>query len=346
MLFRIFYLTCFLLFLFLKTQAQSISISFKNFEIKNTSIRAIQVINDSIVCFTGSKGKYGSIINNKISIDSINFESKKLNFRSIAFNGKDLFILSIEDPAVLFKINPYGDKLEKPQIVYRENNTKVFYDAMTFYDSKNGVAMGDPTDSCLSVILTKDGGNTWQKIPCDKLPKIFDGEAAFAASNTNIATIDKKAWLVTGGKKARVFISNNLGEEWMVVDTPIVQGDKMTGIFTVDFYDKNNGIIMGGNWEEKSNGKATKAITKNGGKTWHLIADGTLPGYISSVQYVPKTKGKKIIAVSTEGIYYSKNKGKDWDKISDKSYYAIRFINKNEAWLSGNNIISKIYIQY
>ncbi len=41
----------------------------------------------------------------------------------------------------------------------------------------------------------------------------------------------------------------------------MVQGGKMTGIFTVDFYDDKNGIIMGGDWEDKKNGKASKAMT-------------------------------------------------------------------------------------
>lgn len=340
------HLYLFLLFLILFAKTQSQNVSFEEFEIKNTNIRAIQVINDSVVYFAGSKGKYGSIIDNKIHLDSIIFEGKKLNFRSIAFNGNHLFILSIENPAILYKIKPIGNKFDKPKIVYQEKHSKVFYDALQFYDNKSGIAMGDPTGTCLSVIITKDGGNTWQKITCDKLPKTFEGEAAFAASNTNIATFEKKTWLVTGGKKARVFIRNKLDGDWEAIETPIVQGEKMTGIFTVDFYDKNNGIIMGGNWKNKSDGQATKAITKNGGKTWQLIADGGLPGYISCVQYVPNTKGKHIVAVSTEGIFFSKNKGEDWNKISNQGFYSIQFINKNKAWLSGENKIAKMNIQY
>ncbi|MCF6222083.1 MAG: oxidoreductase [Flavobacteriaceae bacterium] len=335
-----------LLFLIVFAKTQSQNVVFEEFDIKNTSIRAIQVINDSVMYFAGSKGKFGSIVGNKINLDSINFDGKNLNFRSIAFNSNHLFILSIENPAVLYKIKPLGNKFDKPKIVYQEKHSNVFYDAIKFYDTKTGIAMGDPTDACLSVILTKDGGNTWLKISCDKLPKTFEGEAAFAASNTNIATYGKKTWLVTGGKKARVFISNKFGEDWEAVDTPIVQGKKMTGIFTVDFYDKNNGIIMGGNWENKGRGKGTKAITKNGGKSWQLVADGELPGHISCVQYVPDTKGKKIVAVSTEGIFFSKNKGKHWKKISDKGYYSIQFINKNKAWLSSDNKISKMSIHY
>jgi photosystem II stability/assembly factor-like uncharacterized protein len=45
--------------------------------------------------------------------------------------------------------------------------------------------MGDPIADFLSIIVTRDGGNTWNKLPADK-PRTANGEAAFAASNTNI----------------------------------------------------------------------------------------------------------------------------------------------------------------
>ena len=95
--------------------------------------------------------------------------------------------------------------LEPPIPVYTEVNPKVFYDSMKFFDESHGIAMGDPTENCLSIILTNDGGNTWTKVPCEKLPPVVEGEAAFAASNTNIKVLGNTAWIVTGGTKARVF---------------------------------------------------------------------------------------------------------------------------------------------
>jgi photosystem II stability/assembly factor-like uncharacterized protein len=302
------------------------------------------VVNDSTVWFAGGNGKYGRIINSEIEMDSIIYEGSALNFRSIGFNSKHIFILSIENPARLYKIDPFTDKVGPPKLVYQENHEKVFYDAMAFFDNKRGIAMGDPTDNCLSVILTSDGGNTWQKINCKELPEIIEGEAAFAASNSNIAIYKKNVWLVTGGKKARVFYSNNSGKKWAVYDTPIVQGGKMTGIFSVDFNNQYNGIIMGGNWDEKSNTTATKALTRDGGKTWKLIDNNSIPGYISCVKYIPKTKGNELVAVSTEGIFYSENGGLKWVKLSDASFYSINFIDKNSAWLSGHQKIARMQI--
>ena len=323
-------------------QNNNSTISLHVFNVEETSIRAIEVLNDSTVWFAGSNGKFGRIINSKVQIDSIKHQGKPINFRSIASNGEFIFFLSIDNPALLYKINPNIEKLGTPDLVYHEDGENVFYDSLDFFNRQKGIAMGDPTDGCLSVILTSDGGSSWKKIGCDNLPKVAEGEAAFAASNTNIAIYKKNAWIVTGGKKARVFHSRNYGKNWKVYETPIVQGGTMTGIFTTSFVNDKKGIIMGGNWEDKLNTKGTKAKTSDGGKNWKLIDNKAIPGYISCVKYVPESEGNRLVAVSTEGIYYSSTSGDTWQKISDNGFYSIAFVDRDTAWLSGHQKIAKM----
>ena len=340
------YLSVLLIFILTSGAAQKkVEIAFlAKFELANTSIRAIEVINENTLWFAGSGGKYGRIINEELEIDSISHEGKYPQFRSIGYNGTYIFLLSIENPALMYKIDP-SKPLGQYELVYQESHEKVFYDSLTFFDRDNGIAMGDPTDDCLSIILTSNGGNNWTKIPCEQLPKISEGEAAFAASNTNVTAFNNKAWIVTGGSKARVFKTHNFGKDWDVFETPIIQGGKMTGIFSADFYDSKTGIIMGGDWENKKSGKSSKAITKDGGTTWTLVADNQLPGYISCVQFIPNGKGKRIMAVSTECMYLSDDMAKTWKKIEEKGYYSLRFINEETAWLSAHEEIVKIKLQ-
>jgi photosystem II stability/assembly factor-like uncharacterized protein len=59
---------------------------------------------------------------------------------------------------------------------------------------------------------------------------------------------------------------------------------------------------------------------------------------------VPNTNGKEVFAVSDNGVFYSKSSGKTWNKVSDEPFHAIRFVNKNTAWVSGNEVIAKITI--
>jgi len=124
--------------------------------------------------------------------------------------------------------------------------------------------------------------------------------------------------------------------------TPIIQGKSTTGIYSVAFYNEKQGIICGGDYTDKFGGSANKAITNDGGKNWEAVAKNQAPNYVSCVQYVPNTQGKELFAVSTNGIFYSKDKGLNWDKVSDKGFYSIRFASSNTAWLSGNEVIAKM----
>jgi len=317
------------------------SIVIEEIKIDSSSIRAIQVLKDSSMIFATSNGYMGLVkfLSKELKLKKIIYDTIVPHFRSIASNGNSVYVLSVENPALLYQYNN-----ENLKLVYKEEHKKVFYDTMAFFDKQNGIAMGDPTEDCLSVIITKDGGETWQKLPCNLLPKTEDGEAAFAASNGNIAIYGTNAWLVTGGKRARVFYTPDMGLTWKVYDTPIIEGGQMTGIFSVDFYDSKNGIIFGGDWGDKNNNTANKAITNDGGKTWQLIADSDGPGYKSAVQYVSDTNGKEVFAVGSTGISFSNDGGLTWKKVSSEGYYTIRFVNKNVAWLAGNNKIGKMVL--
>ena len=319
------------------------TIKITEFKQDSTSIRAILAISNNELIFAGSKG---DITTTKDGGRTWQTQSLKYNdtiiphFRSIAKNGENIFALSVANPALLYKGNQNNYEL-----VYTEEHEKVFYDCMQFFaDGKHGIAIGDPTEDCPSVILTSDGGNTWTKLPCSQLPTFEEGEAFFAASNTNIAIVNNTVWIGSGGTKARILKSTDFGNTWEIFDTPIVQGDGPQGIYSIDFYDENHGIAIGGNYSKPENNNANKAITTDGGKTWTLVANNTNPNYKSCVQYVPNTNGEEVFAVGKTGISFSNDGGHTWKQISKESYYAIQFIDSNTAWLSGHEKIGKLVL--
>jgi photosystem II stability/assembly factor-like uncharacterized protein len=267
-------------------------------------------------------------------------DTLKLEFRSIAQNSKNIFLLSVGNPALLYSVSK---KTQKVKLVYKEINQKVFYDSMQFWNDDEGIAIGDPTEDTFSIIVTRDGGETWTKLLSDKLPTNAKGEAAFAASNSNIVIKGNDTWLVSGGKKSRVFYSPDKGKTWKVVETPIVAGRLMTGIFTADFYDSKHGFIAGGDYEFPNKKTDNKAFTTDGGKTWQLIGQEMGFGYASCVQYVPGGNGKEIICVGSEGIQYSQNGGQNWMQLStDTKFFTIRFVNRNTAIAAGHNKMVRI----
>lgn len=304
------------------------------------SVRAIVPHDTSTVWFAANNGVVGLVGKGVKKLAVLKYEDTLLQFRAIAKTPKAIFVLSIGNPALLYKIGYLNSQATHVETVYKEIGPKVFYDAIAFWDDQEGIAMGDPVEDCLSILVTRDGGNTWNKISCNDLPKVVQGEAAFAASNTNISVFKNHVWIATGGKKARVFHSTDRGNTWEVFNTPILQGKPMTGIYSISFYNEKVGVIVGGDWENKAFNKGNKAITFDGGRTWKLLADGKDPGYLSCVAFVPNSKGKKIVAVSTNGVYSSNNQGNDWVQLSKEGFYAIKFVNDSIAFASGSNKIA------
>ena len=320
---------------------KKVTISIDSVPMGKISIRAL-VTEKNRVWFAANEGRFGyhDFDDHTTFEKRIVFDSLKPEFRSMAETKDFIFILSITNPALLYKVDK---RTVKPKLVYTEKHPKVFYDSMKFWNDTEGIALGDPIEDCFSILITRDGGNNWAKLPCASLPKLFDGEAAFAASNTNIVIKNDQCWIVSGGKNARVSYSPDKGKTWSVFDTPITQGQQMTGIYTADFYDEENGIIAGGNYDKPDSAISNKAKTKDGGKTWALVADNAGFGYASCVQFIPQSNGKELVSVGATGLWYSADGGLSWQRLlNDNSIYVINFVDGETAYAAGRDKIVRI----
>ena len=301
------------------------------------NIRALEIKNNRVYSATSN----GSILyfdidkSDVISETSYSVENDSIipNFRSLAVTTNDVFAISISNPALLFK---------NGKLVYKEEHPKVFYDSIEFWNDNEGIAIGDFTDDCISIIITRDAGDSWKKLDCSVFSDIKASEGFFAASDTNISIVDDYTWIASGGINSRVYFSVDKGRSWQIYNTPILQGESTTGIFSIDFYDKNNGFAIGGDYTKPKINSLNKITTSDGGKTWKTIADNNNPGYRSCVQYFPNSNGKKLLAVGFNGIDYSSDSGHSWKHFSDDGYYTVRFLNDTVAYAAGNGKISRL----
>lgn len=301
------------------------------------SIRAMGIMGNSLA-FAANNGVFGTVelSNGKIRSNVEKYHTGIPEFRAVAHNATDFFMLSVASPALLYKTGE-DDKMD---LVYIEEGEGVFYDAMAFWNNREGIAIGDSVDGCLSIIITRDGGHHWTKLFCTELPAGLEGEGAFAASNTNIAIVGEKTWIAT--TSSRIYFSPDKGKTWEIQETPIIKDEPTQGIYSLDFYDENIGIAIGGDFTKPDSNISNKAITTDSGKTWSLIADGKEPDYKSCIQFVPNSGGKEIVALGFTGISYSKDMGTTWNELSDEPFYTIRFQNDSVAYAAGKNRIAKL----
>ena len=306
------------------------------------SIRAIQLW-DGKVWYAGTDSKFGFVnLKDKVDKKQIVFSQKALQFRTLAQNNNYFYAINIESPAYFFQIDKNTLDFK---VVFNDNDSTAFYDALKFVDNDFGIAFSDPTNNQrLNISQTRNGGRKWVNCnDCKNFPYLEKGEAAFAASNTNIASAGDAIWIATGGNKSRIYKMRNKGCDWKVFETSFTQGTSSQGIYSIDFYDKNFGIAVGGDYTKQADNINNIATTNDGGQTWKIQASGRNAGYMTCVKFRPKTKGKEIVAIGDQHISFSSDYGKTWAKISDeKNLYACEWADRNTLILAGKNKIIRL----
>ena len=311
------------------------------------SIRALQIY-DGKVWYSGTDSKFGYVCL-KDSADKMQMKlsDKKLEFRTLAQDNHYFNLVNIESPAYFYRVNK---KTLKYAISFTDTKKTTFFDAYIIDKYDRGVAISDPNEKgSPNPILTVKQGNyqSGQQVKTD-FPKYFPGEAHFAASNSNIAMNGNKVWIATGGMKARIFkFSWSDPMKWETFETPFIQGTASTGIYSIDFYDKNFGIAVGGDYTKQAENINNIATTNDGGKTWQIQASGKNGGYKTCVKFRPKSKGKDIIAVGDQNIEFSQDYGKTWKTISEeKGLYVCGWIDENTLVFAGKDRIVKLKFKF
>jgi photosystem II stability/assembly factor-like uncharacterized protein len=219
-----------------------------------------------------------------------------------------------------------------------------FYDCFAFWTPTKGLTMADSVDGRFPVIRTLNG-ETWQDIGDNLPPPLPDGEFAFAASGTCVATVGRKwAWIGTGStSEARILATTDMGETWNAYATPIAtQPSGAAGVFSVAFRNPAHGVLGGGDFlgtEVVDN----FARSRDGGKTWDLATNAPIPGAIFGLSYVkPQRAGhghpRTIVATGPGGAAWTPDEGDEWFLLEGvENYWAVAFANPRAGWLVGTD---------
>ena len=302
------------------------------------SLRGLSVVNEKVIWASGTNGTFLKTVDGgKMWTVGKVPDADKLDFRDVeAFDANTAYLLSIGngESSRIYKTTDGGATWK---LQFKNTNEKAFFDALAFWDFRNGIAMSDPVDGKYLLIETKDG-ETWEVIDNNQSPRAKEGEAAFAASGTCLITYGKSnVYLASGGTNARVFYSGARGVSWLALDTPITKGTAGSGIFSIAMLNERQGVIVGGNYEKPDEINNNSAFTSNGGVSW--TPGKGLSGYRSGVTYVNKNT---LIAVGSSGSDLSNDGGRTWKNLDKENYNSVAAKGKNSIWAVGaNGLVAK-----
>jgi photosystem II stability/assembly factor-like uncharacterized protein len=257
-----------------------------------------------------------------------------LDFRDIAIlDDLQILVLSIGNgqDSRIYKSKDGGENWRTVLINQKE---AAFFNGFDFWDATSGILISDPIDEKPYLLQTNNAGESWSRIDRAGLPQLSTQEYGFAASGTGVCVLaPEHIWIATGGDKARVFHSENGGKSWLVKSTPMASGNASSGIFSIDFRDAQNGIGVGGDYQDPEAKVVNIIRTEDGGNTWTAVNSDTPFGQKSCVQHL--TDGI-YIATGRTGVIWTKDNGLSWQKLSDQPYYTISYdATQNIGFLAG-----------
>ncbi len=321
-----------------------------------TSLRGLSVVDDQVAWVSGSNGWVARTADrgrNWQWMQVSGFETT--DFRDIeAFSDREAVLLSAGSPLLILRTEDGGKNWI---LAHRDDRDEIFFDGMDFgvpaaqnngpahrqetepdkptlstratmSTSLWGIAFGDAIDGRMPLLVTGDGGRSWQDITAAANLRIADGEAGFAASGTSIRVVDGRIYIGTGGSQSRLLCSDDGGLNWESHSTTMLQGGSSTGIFSIAFRNAQEGVVVGGDYMNDRNPDRTVLLTKDGGRSWQAPEQGT-GGYRSAVEYI---SDEKLIACGTSGVDISTDGGQNWHSLTGEGYHVVRKA-KNGNWL-------------
>lgn len=280
-------------------------------------LRGLSAVNARVVWASGTGGQVGR------SIDGgetwrwgaiPGFE--KVDFRDIeAFDERTAVVLGIGSPGYILRTQDGGKQWT---IVYKNEDIRIFLDALFFWNDHSGMIIGDPIDGRFFILRSFDGGRSWQELPTEHRPEAYEGEACFAASGSNMTALSaSEAVFVSGGTRSRLFHRDSS------FTLPLNQGKESTGANAIAAYRPNargkakNLVVVGGDFLQDRLDSAACAWSRDGGKSWFAPTRPPF-GYRSGVTWIDSNR---LIACGTSGVDLSTDRGMNWKSLSNNGYH-------------------------
>jgi photosystem II stability/assembly factor-like uncharacterized protein len=295
----------------------------------------VSAVSASVAWTSGSLGTVLRTVNGGATWQNVSPPgTSALQFRDLeAFDATHAVIMSIGGTTDAFRIYVTANGGQTWTQTFQNTEPAAFYDCMTFFNDRRGLALSDPINGHFRILATNDGGNSWH-VTGANMPAALPGEFAFAASGECLVTDHgRRAWFGTGGgAQARVFRSDDGGNTWTVSATPI-HSAASAGIFALAFQGQQLGFAVGGDFNLPTGSPNAHAITSDGGGTWRLVTAAPNE-YRSGAAFIT---GREAVAVGPSGSDLSRDGGASWQKFDGGSFDTVDCAYRGACWASGEH---------
>lgn len=316
--------------------------------VTEADLRGLSVVDSKVVWASGTDGTVvytadggETWLVRKVDHDPV------YDFRDIeGIDDATAIVINSGNPAHILRTTNGGIRWKEVLNYPPKDGKEAFFNSVSFWDERRGIVMSDPVDGSVLLLRTKDGGVTWKQLRPEHRPTMEFSETGFAASGTNMQTRGRDSIYIGlgGGNKgemkdsSRLLVSRDFCKTWTVGVLPLKRAET-SGIFSVHFFNDDDGVAVGGDYQNEDSTESNYAFTSNGGESWAIPAIREPPsGFRTCVaQYV---SGKEIglVAVGPNGTDLSTDLGHKWRRISDKGFNVVRFSPDGKyGWAAGAN---------
>ncbi len=261
-----------------------------------SNLRALTVAQDGSVWIGGSLGEIAVSVDDGFKWTKVPVaDGSGLGFRAICASSSQNACAMSAGPSEdgesrIYRTSNGGATWE---CVLKPTEPGLFFSAMVFCDTDNGLVLSDPQNGQFVLFRTNNGGQSWHRVDPKRMPPAMPGEGAFSASNTCLAVHGSShVWFATGGARtARVFYSSDGGDTWDVTDTNMPSSPS-SGLFSLSFCTKEIGVAVGGDYKGLTFAHNVY-LTRDGGVHWEPVPNHNLNGlYLSCVVW---TSGEELL---------------------------------------------------
>ncbi len=195
-------------------------------------------------------------------------------------------------------------------------------DWVYFFDSNNGVCMGDPSLNRFFIYTTINGGSIWNRVSTSNLPSALSGEAGIM---DDFDAYGNSIWF--GTTNGRIYKSSNKGLTWTVTNNLSGAND----VVYVKLKNATSAIAFdGGNYSTD-----TFYLTNDTGKTWHKFSLTGYP-YYNNTAFVHGTSSTWININGSESSVSFNNDSSSTIFDRSANINDFRFLTPTVGWAGSN----------